>query len=178
MTVEHNNISKFIEVISHPAAVLLYEWLKPDRSPTTLDARGVGYEIIACRLHDEHFTIIVSGGDFILPRCFIFHPNAVETLRSELRAKISEQGKEQIKYFWPKTALENMIRECQGELFLVDAAQLFEVPETILQLWQQGKFDTSEFPALSNAVCNTIAALRHEIESLEKELEEAKSNAQ
>ncbi len=175
MTAEYNNIDKLIKSLNHPAAVVLYEWLRTDRSPITLDARGVWYEIIACRLHDGHFTIVVSGGEFIHPRCFIFHPNAVETLRSELQVKISEYGKEQIKYFWPKTSLETMVRECQGETCLSDAAQLFEVSEEILQRWQQGKFDLAEFPALSNAVCNTIAALRHEIESLEKELEEARS---
>lgn len=165
MTAEHNNIRKLIEAVNHPAAVLLYEWLKLDRSPIALDVRGTGYEVIACRLHDGYFSIVVNGGAYKHPRCFLFHPNAIAALRSELKVKISKQGEEQIKYFWPSTSLETMVRECQGEMFLSDAAQLFGVPEKILRRWQNGQFDLTEFPALSNAVCNTIAALRHEIES-------------
>lgn len=170
MTTKQNDFVGLIAKIDHSAAVLLYEWLKSDRKPVALDARGVGYSLTASNLRNGWLGVVLQH-----EWAFSFHPNAVETLRSELQVKISEYGKAQLKYFWPKTSLETMVRECQGETCLSDAAQLFEVSEEILQRWQQGKFDLAEFPALSNAVCNTIAALRHEIESLEKELEEVRS---
>lgn len=86
--IKSNNIAKLIEIINFSAAVILYEWLKPCRCPNTLNASGLDYQVIASFRGDGYLTV-TSRHKREEIQCFLFHPNAVPTLRDQLKIKIS-----------------------------------------------------------------------------------------
>lgn len=85
-----NDFHQLIGAIGLTAAVLLYEWLKPERGGMTISAMGYDYWLSAARTEGK----VGKGVSVWLDRQteYRFYPNAIPILIDELRVKISQGG--------------------------------------------------------------------------------------
>jgi hypothetical protein len=85
--VNENDLNGLIDTISHPAAVILYHWMRPEFNPVALEFKTQDFQLLASLLPDGYLIITIGT------EIYQFTPNGRSTVREALHAKISMDWK-------------------------------------------------------------------------------------
>jgi hypothetical protein len=91
--VKENDLNGLIDLISHPAAVMLYHWMRPDFNSVSLEFKTQDCQLLASLLPDDFDAyrgyLMISIGTEI----YQFTPNGISTVREALHSKIGGKWK-------------------------------------------------------------------------------------
>lgn len=82
---KENDLNGLLNTISHPAAVMLYHWMRPDFNSVSLEFKTQDSRLLASLLPDDYLIITVGT------EVFQFTPNGIRAVREALHSKIGSK---------------------------------------------------------------------------------------